>query len=102
MKEYTLKYSEAAANDLGRLASFATQMHTLDFAKRYVAQLRNEIEQLSYLADALPQSRYELPLAYHHDAKTLIVGNRKLTVIFHTDNENVLIDKIIPSAMITH
>ena len=102
MKTYRLEYSEIAIADLQHLALFTTAMHTLDFARRYTARLRSEIESLSYLADMLPKSKYRLPLLYHPEAKTLPVGNNRLTVIFHIDGETVFIDKILPSAMMTH
>lgn len=101
MKTYRLEYSEIAIADLQHLALFATAMHTLDFARRYTARLRSEIESLSYLADMLPKSKYRLPLLYHPEGKTLPVGNNRLTVIFHIDGDTVFVDKILPSAMMT-
>lgn len=102
MKTFRLKYSTRAVADLDRLAAFAIGVHTPDFARRYVAKLRNEVESLSYLADMLPKSKYRLPLLYHPEARTLPVGNNRLTVIFHIDGETVFVDKILPSAMMTH
>jgi hypothetical protein len=84
------------------MAAFAIGVNTPDFARRYVAKLRNEVESLSYLADMLPKSKYRLPLLYHPEAKTIPIGNNRLTVIFHIDGETVFVDKILPSAMMTH
>jgi len=102
MKVYKLKYSKLAVEDVVRLARYVTAIYTHDSARKYVAQLRTEIESLSYLAGLLQESKYELPKLYHPQAKTLSVGKRKLTVIFHTEGEYVMIDKILPSCMITH
>lgn len=43
-----------------------------------------------------------MPLRYHKDAKTMTIGKRKLTVIFHVDGDFVIVDKILPSALITY
>ena len=102
MKEYPLKYSDKAVADLVHLATFATRQHTLEFAIKYLARLRREIETLSYLADSLPESSYGIPRLYHPNAKTMTVGNHKLTVIFHTDGAYVIVDKILPSAMMKY
>lgn len=32
----------------------------------------------------------------------MTIGNRKLTVIFHIEEEYVIVDKILPSCMITY
>ena len=50
----------------------------------------------------LPLSKYELPKRYHPNAKTFVIGNKKLTVIFHIDGDYVIVDKILPSAMVTY
>ena len=102
MKTFRLKYSTHAVADLDHMAAFAIGVNTPDFARRYVAKLRNEVESLSYLADMLPKSKYRLPLLYHPEAKTIPIGNNRLTVIFHIDGETVFVDKILPSAMMTH
>lgn len=102
MKEYSLKYSELADADVVMLSVFAMKMHTFDFAVRYVTRLRSEIESLSYLAEILPENKYQLPKQYHPKAKTLAIGGHKLTVIFHIEGEYVMVDKILPSSMITY
>ena len=102
MKEYRLKYSDEILADIDRLFVFASEQHTLDFARRYTAGLRKEIEELSYLAEAFPESKYRIARLYHPQAKTMTIGKRKLTVIFHIDGEYVMVDKILPSCMITY
>ena len=102
MKEYLLKYSDETVADLVHLSTFAAGMHTPGFAIKFLERLRREIESLSYLADTLPRSPYGIPLLYHPNAKTMTVGNRKLTVIFHTDGDYVIVDKILPSALMKY
>lgn len=102
MKGYTLKYSDEIVADFDRLSVFATEQHTPDFAKRYTAKLRKEIEDLSILAGIYHESEYRIPKLYHPHAKTMTIGKRKLTVIFHIEEEYVIVDKILPSCMITY
>ena len=90
---------EAYFDDLGLYLSKLTSM---PFALRYLQRLREEVETLSYLAPMLPESKYELPKRYHPKAKTYVVGNKKLTVIFHIEEDYVIVDKILPSALITY
>lgn len=88
--------------DIVQLSSFVASKCSSEFVKQYISRLRTEIEVLSYLADAIAKSKYRLPKMYHPDAKTYSVGNKKLTVIFHIEDEYVLVDKILPSSMITY
>lgn len=90
---------EAYFDDLGLYLSKLTSM---PFALRYLQRVREEVETLSYLAPMLPLSKYELPKRFHPNAKTYVIGNRKLTVVFHIDGDYVVVDKILPSALITY
>lgn len=90
---------EAYFDDLGLYLSKLTSM---PFALQYLQRLREEVETLSYLAAMLPQSKYELPKRYHPQAKTYVIAKKKLTVIFHIDGDYVIVDKILPSALITY
>ncbi|MBR1850853.1 MAG: hypothetical protein IJ789_05720 [Bacteroidales bacterium] len=102
MREYSVDYSARVIWDIDRLTRWAAQQHTASFAERYVNDIIDEIKTLSYLADVLPKCKYRLPKVYHPKANTLVVGHRKLTVIFHIDGEYVIVDKILPSCMITY
>ena len=75
---------------------------TLDFALRYVKGLRQEIARLSYLAPMLPSSQYGIAKLYHPQAKTITIGKHRLTVIFHIDGDYVIVDRILPSSMMTY
>lgn len=75
---------------------------TLAFALRYVKGIRQELECLSYLAPMLPPSKYSIARQYHPKAKTITVAKRKLTVIFHIQGDYVIVDRIMPSCMITY
>ena len=102
MKQYKVLYRDDVGAYLKELALIVSQQTSQDFAERYIQRLRSEVEELSFLAPMLPKSKYLLPLRFHKDAKTMTIGKRKLTVIFHIDGEYVIVDKILPSCMITY
>lgn len=102
MKEYKLVYRAGIKPYLDELGQYIAEQTTPDFADRYLQKLRKEVEELSFLAGVLPKSKYLMPLRYHKDAKTMTIGKHKLTVIFHIDGEYVIVDKILPSSLITY
>ena len=78
------------------------QKYNEEAAIRYIKRIREDIEVLSYLAPMLTKSNYELSKQYHPEAKTHVVGKKKLTAIFHIEGEYVIVDKILPSSMIKY
>ena len=102
MKQYKVLYRYDVGAYLNELAVFVSQQTSRDHAERYIQRLRSEVEDLSHLALIFPKSRYLMPLRFNKDAKTMTIGHRKLTVIFHIDGEYVIVDKILPSCMITY
>lgn len=102
MKEYKLIYRVGVRPYMDELGQYIADQTTMDFADRYLQKLRKEVEQLTLLAGMLPRSKYLMPLHYHKDAKAMTIGNRKLTVIFHIDGDYVIVDKILPSSLITY
>lgn len=102
MKRYRVEYDIEAESDIEDLTAWVAEKTSIDYSRRYINGIFDEIDTLSYLAPMLPQCKYELPKRYHPEAKTLVVGNKKLTVIFHIDGDYVIVDKILPSALVTY
>lgn len=102
MREYRVIIEDDVEDYFINLLQFVAGNSTLDFALRYVKSIRQEIERLSYLAPMLPPSKYGIARLYHPEAKTTTIANRKLTVIFHIQGDNVIVDRIMPSCMITY
>lgn len=102
MREYRVIIEDDVEDYFINLLQFVAGNSTLDFALRYVKNIRQEIERLSYLAPMLPPSKYGIARLYHPEAKTTTIANRKLTVIFHIQGDNVIVDRIMPSCMITY
>lgn len=102
MRKYIVIVTDDVEECFVELMRFVASNYTMESAIRYAKRIRKEIEPLSYLAPFLPKSIYELPKLYHPEAKTFLIGNKKLTVIFHIDGEYVIVDKILPSALIKY
>ena len=102
MKKYKVIYRVGVEAYFDKLGDYVSEMTSSYFALQYLQRLREEVERLSYLAPMLPSSKYELPKLYHPEAKTHVIGNKKMTVIFHIDGDYVIVDKILPSVMITY
>ena len=102
MREYRVDYDVEAEADLVRLKDWLVSNRRYEYAMEYLQLLRSEVADLSFLAASLPKYKYRLPRLYHPDAKTITVCHHKLTVIFHIDGEYVIVDKIMPSCMITY
>ena len=102
MRKYRVEYDIEAEADIAALVAWVSEKTSIDYSRKYINRVFDEIDVLSYLAPMLPESKYELPKRYHPEAKTYVVGNKKLTVIFHIDEDYVIVDKILPSALITY
>jgi len=69
-------------------------------ALRYADDLIAEINQLSYLSDAMAVIPSKTLAQYHPLAQRLQSNNRKWCIIFHKTDKFVFVHKIIPSTLI--
>ncbi len=102
MREYLVEYDPEAEIDLILLRNWLIEIGSFGHALEYLRKLKREVAELSYRAGILPESRFHMPKLYHPKAKTMPVCKRKLTVIFHIEGDYVIVDKILPSAMVTY
>ena len=102
MRKYTVLITDDVEDYYVELMRFVASKYTMEAAIRYVKRIREDIEALSYLAPMLPKSKYEFPKLYHPEAKTYVVGKKKLTAIFHIEGDYVIVDKILPSSLIKY
>lgn len=102
MRKYTVIVTDDVEDYFVDLMRFVASKYTLEAAIRFAKRIREEVGTLSYLAPILPQCKYELPKQYHPEAKTYTIAKKKLTVVFHIDGDYVIVDKILPSALITY
>lgn len=102
MLEFLVDYDVEAEADILRLRNWLVADRRYEYAMEYLQMLKSEVADLSFLAASLQESKYRMPKLYHPKAKTLAVCHRKLTVIFHIDGDYVIVDKILPSSLITY
>ena len=98
MRKYTVLITDDVEDYYVELMRFVASKYTMEAAIRYVKRIREDIEALSYLAPMLPK----IPKLYHPEAKTYVVGKKKLTAIFHIEGDYVIVDKILPSSLIKY
>ena len=101
MNTYKVVISSSAEADLFKLAIFLHSVMSIDGARRYHQTMRNEVQSLSILADLYNPSRYADIRQYHPRARRMVSHNKKWVYIFHIDDDIVVIDRIIPSKLIT-
>lgn len=101
MKNYTIRYSQQVIDRLSEIATFIDNFFIFPSSLNYVEEIRQEIDALSYLADAVPKLLWRTESHYHPNERRLLVKNGKFTVFFHTFYEYVIIDDIVPSSMVS-
>ncbi len=101
MKNYTLIVSESAISDLREIAVYVAGLYHSDSGHKYVNRILGQLAGLSYTADIIQFSRRKTVKRIHPHAKTLSVVNRRWTIVFHTAEKYVVIDRILPSKMVT-
>ena len=94
--------SETVRLDIGAISDFIISVSRPEHAERYTQNLLDELADLSYLATMRPECPWKLPKRYHSHAKTMPICRRKLTAIFHIEGDYVVVDKILPSSLITY
>lgn len=87
-------------NDLAEIIEFITYNTSEENALHYADELVDEINQLSYLADAMAMIPSKTLAQYHPLAQRLLSDNRKWCIVFHKTEKYVFVHKTIPSTMI--
>ena len=87
-------------DDLAEIIEFITFNTSEENALHYADDLIAEINQLSYLADAMAVIPSKTLAQYHPLAQRLLSNNRKWCIIFHKTDKFVFVHKIMPSRMV--
>ena len=101
MKTYNVIIKAAAEADLMNLALFLRKVMSVEGAWKYHQSMLNEVHSLSSLADLYPPSRYADIRRYHPHARRLVSHNKRWVYIFHIEDDTVMVDRILPSKLIT-
>ena len=86
---------------MDEIADHIIELSRPEHAVRYVHEMVAEINELSYMADMLPDSHSTYIKKHHPDAKRYNIKHGTWCVIFHVEGEYVIVDKILPSSLIT-
>ena len=87
-------------DDFAEIIEFITYNTSEENALRYADELIAEINQLSYLSDAMAVIPSKTLALYHPLAQRLLSNNRKWCIIFHKTEKYVFVHKIIPSSVV--
>lgn len=100
MNNYKLNVKQEVYDDIEDIRRFIVTVGSKNLAIQYTENLLSEIEKLTYLADTMQVSKWKIAKKYHPEARRLVTKNRKWNIIYHIENEFVVVDKILPSSLI--
>ena len=101
MTTYKVRIDKSTESDLRDMFGFLISVMSRDGANRYIDMITNEVLSLSILADIYPPSHYADIRHYHPLARRMVSHNRRWVYIFHIEDDMVMIDRILPSKLIT-
>lgn len=93
--------SETIQMDIGSISDFIISVSRPEHAERYTQNLLDELADLSYLATMRPELPVEIAETIPLLSKDIADLSAKLTAIFHIEGDYVIVDKILPSSLIT-
>ncbi len=100
MQKYDVIVSSDATTDLDEIADYIASIYRPETGHKYVDRILGKISSLSYSAGTYRISPYIMARMIHPEAKTMSIINHKWTVVFHIEQSNVIVDRIIPSSLI--
>ena len=101
MTTYKIRIDASAESDLKQLFGFLISVMSCEGANRYIDMIMNEVLSLSILADIYSPSHYADIRRYHPRARRMVSHNKRWVYIFHIEDDTVVVDRIIPSKLIT-
>ena len=98
MLSYTVIVSNEAVGDLDEIADYIAREFKSTSGHNFVNRILGQIQALSYSAGTYRESPYVMAKLIHPHAKTMNIINHRWTVVFHIDDEYVIVDHIIRSS----
>ena len=90
-----------AVRDLDALYVFLITVMSKEGANRYIDAMIAEVNSLSIFADLYRPSRSADLRCYHPRACRMVSHNKRWVYVFHIETDMVIVDRILPSKMIT-
>lgn len=100
MQIYNINYSKDVVDKIKDLFDYIASINTYESANKYVDDLIEEINTLSYRADTISESIYTTTHTRNKKSKRLLVKKGKISVFFHVTRNYVFVDDIIPSKLV--
>lgn len=101
MRLYKVEIASTALVDIDALSDFLVSVMSVNAAWHYVQAMKQELLSLSVYADFYHPSQYSDIRSYHPRACRMVSHNKKWVYIFHIEDNTVVVDRILPSKMIT-
>ena len=100
MKKYQILFKPEAKTDIDTLYFYiAHELMSPRTADNYIDGIIDKIESLMFTAEIyVINTREYIQRLYGPEARTIIY--KKMTIIYNVEDENVMIRRIVPSAMI--
>lgn len=99
MRSYRMIISNEAADDLGEMAAYIATLYRPESGHNYVNRILGKLASLAYTAGIYQHTRYSNARKINSLAKTMPIMNGKWTVVFHIDNDFVIVDRFLPSKL---
>ena len=100
MKEYKVVITQEVYNKLFEIALYIDSFNIYPAGLKYINALEKEIRTLSYRADTIPEMNWKPNRKLRKNIRRLLVKNHRFAVLFHTFQDYVIVDDIIPASML--
>lgn len=100
MQKYNVIVSSDATTDLDEIADYIANIYRPETGHKFVNRILGQISSLSYSAGTYRTSPFIMARMIHPQAKTMSIIRHKWTVVFHIEQPNVIVDRILPSSLI--
>ena len=101
MITYKVLIRKSALSDLDNLLDFLKTVMSQEGANHYVDVMVSEVQSLSVFAGVYQPSRSVVLRRIHPKARRMLSHNRKWNYVFHIQDDMVVVDRILPSKVIS-
>lgn len=97
MRHYKVILRPEAMTSVDDVVEFIKNIYSVESAQRYRKSILFELESLSYYASIFPLSRFRIAQEIHPQARSIPILKRRWTVVYHIDEDYVIVDRIMLS-----
>lgn len=97
MRHYKVLLRPEAMTSVDDVVEFIKSIYSEESAQKYRKSILFELESLSYYASIFPLSRYRTARKIHPKARTITILKNRWTVVYHIEEDFVIVDTILLS-----